>query len=312
MDYSTVLSRFPKVELSYDKTLVKKVYADAFALLPKGETALLWITYIGTQRIALILKLNKYYNIVSVTPKLLTFHDDLSLGDGTLFQGVIFNYEGILNFACTDIVFHSGRYVYNKSIIDKMEIICRILSSEIDSRVITRDGICVGIPITTSTFVDAIDIAQSCPYKVSNIRYLSMKSSRAFGIKPYISKTNTTSILIVKPNIEPDLYYLLTSDGKKHKYPAAVQDYETSVMLNNTFRKIKENNNLDFLEESDDDEEFEDVSIDKYVDLSKSVAYVCEFLPKFGKWQPLEVSKRSQRITSSRELYEIERKNIRY
>ena len=309
MDFSTVLARFPNVELSYDKTLDKKVHADSFALLPSGEQALLWITYIGKQRIALILKLNKFNNIVSVTPKLMAFHDNLSLGDGTLFQGIIFNYKSILHFACNDIVLHSGRYVYNKSMIDKMELVCNILSSEIDARIVTNDSMSIGLPITTTNFNDAIDIARSCPYKVSNIRYLSMKSSKAIGIKKYTSKTTTTAVLNVRANIQPDLYYLLTSDGKIHKHPAAVQDYETSVMLNNQFRKIKENKNLDFLEESDDDHEFEDVRIDKYVDLSKSALYVCEFLPKFGKWQPIKLSNRSQRVTSSRELFEIERKN---
>ena len=39
--------------------------------------------------------------------------------------------------------------------------------------------------------------------------------------------------------------------------------------MNNIFRNIKENDDLDKLEESDDEEEFEDISIDKYVFLNK-------------------------------------------
>ena len=35
--------------------------------------------------------------------------------------------------------------------------------------------------------------------------------------------------------------------------------------MNNIFRNIKENTNLDALEESDDEEEFENISLDKYV-----------------------------------------------
>ena len=32
----TVLKRFPKIELSYDKLLHNKVYADLFMIIPKG------------------------------------------------------------------------------------------------------------------------------------------------------------------------------------------------------------------------------------------------------------------------------------
>ena len=38
---------------------------------------------------------------------------------------------------------------------------------------------------------------------------------------------------------------------------ACIPDYKTSVMMNSLFRDIKENRNLDFLEESDSEEEFE-------------------------------------------------------
>ena len=35
--------------------------------------------------------------------------------------------------------------------------------------------------------------------------------------------------------------------------------------MNTLFRNIKENQNLDALEESDDEEEFENISLDKFV-----------------------------------------------
>ena len=41
-------------------------------------------------------------------------------------------------------------------------------------------------------------------------------------------------------------------------------------MMNSLFRTIKENDNLDLLEESDDDEEFENIQIDKFVNLEKN------------------------------------------
>ena len=41
--------------------------------------------------------------------------------------------------------------------------------------------------------------------------------------------------------------------------------------MNSLFRNIKENRNLDLLEESDDEEEFENTSLDKFVDLDKEL-----------------------------------------
>ena len=68
---------------------------------------------------------------------------------------------------------------------------------------------------------------------------------------------------------------------------AAVTSYKQSVMLNNLFRTIKENANLDLLEESDDEEEFENIAEDKYVDLKKEISFKCVYLKYYKSWKPL-------------------------
>jgi hypothetical protein len=64
--------------------------------------------------------------------------------------------------------------------------------------------------------------------------------------------------------------------------------------MNSLFRTIKENTNLDLLEESDDEEEFENNSDSKFVDLNKSYIMKCVFLKRFRKWQPIEVIKEKE------------------
>ena len=59
--------------------------------------------------------------------------------------------------------------------------------------------------------------------------------------------------------------------------------------MNKLFRNIKENINLDSLEESDDEEEFENIQIDKFVDLNKTFKMRCIFNYKFRKWVPVNV-----------------------
>ena len=68
---------------------------------------------------------------------------------------------------------------------------------------------------------------------------------------------------------------------------AHIPNYSTSVMMNKLFRNIKENANLDALEESDDEEEFENTQINKFVDLDKTLSMECVFIKRFQKWQPL-------------------------
>ena len=62
-------------------------------------------------------------------------------------------------------------------------------------------------------------------------------------------------------------------------------------MMNSLFRNIKENKNLDALEESDSEEDFEDISVDKNVDLEKAINFVCVYKEKFKSWIPIKKTK---------------------
>jgi len=70
--------------------------------------------------------------------------------------------------------------------------------------------------------------------------------------------------------------------------------------MNSIFRTIKENVNLDSLEESDDEEEFENINLDKFVDLEKEVKMKCVFISKFDSWKPIEIS--NNNISPRREI----------
>ena len=59
--------------------------------------------------------------------------------------------------------------------------------------------------------------------------------------------------------------------------------------MNNLFRIIKENKDLDALEESDEENEFEDSNIDKFVYLDRSYKMLCNFNNKFKKWVPNKI-----------------------
>jgi hypothetical protein len=79
---------------------------------------------------------------------------------------------------------------------------------------------------------------------------------------------------------------------------ALIPDFTTSVMMNKLFRKIKENYNLDALEESDDEEEFENEKEDRFVYLDKTYNMVCLFNNKFKKWYPVKIAEANSEITN--------------
>ena len=55
-----------------------------------------------------------------------------------------------------------------------------------------------------------------------------------------------------------ELHHLNNNTLEFYDY-AFIRDIKTSIFMNSLFRNIKENQNLDFLEESDDEEEFQNI-----------------------------------------------------
>jgi hypothetical protein len=111
-------------------------------------------------------------------------------------------------------------------------------------------------------------------------------------------KQLSTAVFKVTADIQSDIYNLfLNKDGTEEFYDYAfIPDYETSVLMNKLFRNIKENSNLDALEESDDEDEFENDRTDKYVYLDRSFKINCKYNYKFKKWMPIFVAKENDQI----------------
>jgi hypothetical protein len=83
---------------------------------------------------------------------------------------------------------------------------------------------------------------------------------------------------------------------------AYIPNYEKSVFMNSLFRNIRENRNLDYIEESDDEEEFENTTEDKYVDLKKELIIECVFHPKFKRWVPMRVMTKFDKVVHINKL----------
>jgi hypothetical protein len=128
-----------------------------------------------------------------------------------------------------------------------------------------------------------------------------------------ITQTLPKNIIFkVKADIQNDIYHLYCMENNKEIFynVAYIPDYKTSVMMNKLFRNIKENDNLDLLEESDDEEEFQNENIDRFVDVNKSHLMICKFNHKFKKWYPVkDFSNQNPLIVEKKDLGDCEKNN---
>ena len=139
------------------------------------------------------------------------------------------------------------------------------------------------------------------PYEIKHLEYkfltenLQTKTSRFIyilnGKQNQVGSLQNTSIQTfwITADIQADVYYLSDIKTGQTTDTAHIPDYKTSVMMNSIFRKIKENINLDSLEESDDEEEFEDCREDKYLQPNKRVKMECVYNTHFNKWVPNKI-----------------------
>ena len=119
------------------------------------------------------------------------------------------------------------------------------------------------------------------------------------------SQYKMNTIFIVSADLQFDVYHLKAYGRNKslvYYDVAYIPNYESSVYMNKLFRKIKENINLDYIEESDDEEDFENTALDKYVDLDKTLIMECKFHNKFKKWVPIRALSGHQKVVHISQL----------
>lgn len=308
MNAAILNSRFPNINLSRGNTLPNTVRGDAFLILPKGKKCLIWITYCSDKNVAYVLTFNKTNtSIISVDKAMISFSNDLALGEGTILSGVMMSKNNINFFTITDIHFYKGQDMINLNYRDKIGFISHLLKHETKQNALITNTTVLAMPIVCYSYVESIKIARTLSYGVYGVACVLFNMRTNKGIIRHPLITDMTVFVTIKSQSQCDIYNIYTGDSSTSSRIAAIPDYTTSVMMNTIFRKIKENTNLDLLEESDDEEDFENINADKHVDLSKSVIMKCIYVPRFNKWKPLEICPHAS-ISTNKVLLEIEKK----
>jgi hypothetical protein len=316
------------VKLSYETVAPKKVSSPEYDLciaIPFGKKAYIWFTYYYATPICLLFELNRE-NQISDHISLLAYGKEIvpiGFDLGTVVSGTIYEKEvdadlaidvnSVLErvFILDDIHIYKGMVISKFVFQEKTGFIYNFflhISSKREFPFMIR------LPVMWS----GEEQPNAIPY---NIRHIQHRST--LKIMPHINVTTNrkpvwapnivadstiymkeykfnysrpiyrkSTFFYVKADIAYDVYYLGALDKKEDVVffqHSLVMNYKTSMLLNGIFRNIRENRCLDYIEESDDESDFENVREDKYVDLEKRVLMECMFHSKFKKWMPIKL-----------------------
>lgn len=315
------MESIPEFELSYE-IISHKTVPDTYNLclaIPYGKKKLIWITFNTSQNVIYTFDINKDKKLSNCVEQEYNFgqHDTKSLALGTLLYATAVINDDTTFYVIEDIFYFKGISTKKMKLIEKMVLLERVLAS--------LSGV-YKLPYMwiNNNNVDIPDI----PYKTAYIQYRT-----THDIKPFINYTKKTDfdtkptdpimkptatkpvpqfrIDTNKPQYQYNTIFRVTADlqydiYKLHAYGknnsivfynlAYIPNYKSSIYMNGIFRNIRENKNLDYIEESDDEDDFQNTSLDKYVDLQKVVLMECVFHTKFKKWIPIKVVHNNSKV----------------
>ena len=309
---------FPQIKLSYEHIIHKKVYNyNCVLAIPCGVKCFAWFTIKDNMNVCNIMELSNNA-VINTTIYKCCFNSELSFG--TIFYGTLVKMNGSSFFTIENIYNYKGKSILHYTWGEKTHLLIQLFKYDITQVAYNNQFVIFTIPIIKASFNELLQEIKMLKYKVQYIQYkfFSDTNHNANTYTKYIYNHNTSTTdekefisrsvhpimdkdkyttFTVKPDIQPDIYNLYTCDNRsdsKFYDVAYIPDYKTSVMMNRLFRNIKENNNLDRLEESDSDDEFENENLDKFVYLNRSYNMNCVYNHKFKKWVPLSISENKQ------------------
>jgi hypothetical protein len=335
-----ILFCFPNIKLSYGNILHNKVCnADIIFAIPEGTKCFIWFTKYKEKNVYFILELfkNKFIKDIKLLDNkaiedILSLKNNLSVG--TIFYGTLFNANNKMCFTIEDIFYYKDLIVKYNNWFEKYVLLKKILSSEI-----IQSSIIFGLPILSNNLDELMNKIKTVKYKIYVIHFKYFNKCNNFLYMHYqnliqnnnykqdnykqdnykqdnykqdnykIKNNNFNKriniVFNIIPDVQNDIYYLKCYNNNNELIfydTAHIPDFKTSVFMNKLFRNIKENENLDTLEESDDENEFENNNPNKFVDLNKNYNIVCSFCNKFKKWVPLRLADNNLLVANIKQL----------
>ena len=290
MLYRHILKRFPDIELPYEYITHKEAHSEFYTAIPYGKKFFAWFTYYNNSNMCFIIEFNtktSSLNPDTIYPAVASYDSDLCFG--TVLYGTCNKYGDVKNFIIENILYYKGKRLENYNFIDKLQIFEKLLEKDISSDLFVKNQHIFSLPVmntnlnTFKTWMDEVN------YQIYGIQMRNLYGETV-NVN-YINK-NKKAVFMIQATIKSDIYELYYKDDKNFKFydTAFIDSFKTSKFMNNIFRHVRENAVLDKIEESDSEEEFEDISLDKFLIKDKSCNILCEYSLKFKKCIPIKLA----------------------
>ena len=334
--FSHIMDRFPTFELSYETISHKKVSTayNLCLAIPTGKKMFAWFTFHKDKDACYLLDINKEKKITKAT--LSNQETDMKLAMGTIIYGTFVQEEATKNewFVIEELYYYKGISLKNMRFCEKVFIMKELLDIQktyegsikfclpvmwhfnADTLMSNEYPAFIPEPFLSNIYYPVHHIQYRAIYNIMpNLNvHLNRKilptiikkkqSTHTFETIPMTIDINKPqyrypTVFQVTADIQYDIYHLFAyGKGNTSVYynTAYIPNYKTSIFMNGLFRNIRENKNIDYIEESDDEEDFQNLNEDKYVDLNKVLLIECLFNRKFKRWTPIRVMDKKSKI----------------
>ena len=320
-EFDDLIINFPQIKLSYENITHNKVYNfDLIIAVPDGEKCFAWLTTANNNTVCYIMNCENG-KITKIKKMCLCVKNDLEFG--TILYGTVFLNRGVHFFSVENIFYYKGQNISMLKYGDKLSKLSQMFKDDIKQVAYNTNFVVFGMPVINTNYLNMIKEVQSLPYKIKYFQYRFFNSvanapiimtsyfwkessNNKIVIRPAIIQKN--AVFKVTPDIQNDIYHLHL-ESQIYYDVSYIPNYETSSMMNSLFRNIKENGNLDLLEESDDDDEFENANPYKHVYLDRVYNMNCVYNYRFKKWVPVNTVPNNHKLSTRAEIIEIEKNN---
>lgn len=306
-EIKSLLSRMPTFELSYEifkhnTTAILPLADDEWSFhIPVGPKWFAWFSFRGKKHGVFWMELNKRRVVQRVffQEALPPSSTDISAFYGTVFFGT----QVQDRFVLEDVYYFRGNFVHCLSELNKWTLLPPFLKQH------SQYGLC--LPIINGAFEKPVPypthhiqirhLTKICPFTnwtlpKNNFSVNISEKMATQEFKPAFKnwrkeQYQLDTVFSVQADPADDIYRLFTYGPNKtllfYDY-CMIPDYETSKKMNSLFRHVRENRNLDWIEESDDEEDTPVSEQHKLI--------TCRFHPKFRKWIPFGVASNKSRV----------------
>jgi hypothetical protein len=318
LSYETISHK--KVSNEYQATLA----------IPYGKKAFLWFSFYRDKNVCFCMELNREKKVtIMKVINMSHIPNNIAYGT-ILYGSICEIEEKGDFFVIEDVIYSEGVFLAKQQFSEKLGFLTNLMNNYPELFVENQELpiVCPVMWSITEENPDRVPHSwlERIPYQIHHLQHRSLTSivpyiniPMARSVLPPLSKSglpsgseeflfippqlphfhfgkpqyNMATVFVVKADLQNDIYHLYAfGKGAERVYCgiAYIPSVKTSFFMNHLFRDIKENRNLDALEESDDEDDFQDMRIDKYVDLKKEIPIECLFHSKFKRWVPLKVA----------------------